>query len=143
MMSKYVLLAAYALVVRAQNSVPVATSPIVVTTTVPTVVQSLSTSTSVSTSVSNADQVITQTTTGSDGSTTLIVSTAAGAGAQARILVTVTNVQTVDVTTNTVVVSTIGSTTIFGPDTAAVCILMLKQCVLTRADIHPTNFYES
>ena len=123
MLSRQVLLGAPLLLVSqvlGQNSIPIATSPVVVTTSIPTVVQSLSTALSVSTSVSNADTVLTATTTDSNGDSTVVVQTVSGGGAQARFEVTVTNVQTIQVSTDTVVVSTIGSTTIFGPDTASV-----------------------
>ena len=107
--------------VHAQNSIPIATNPVVITTNVQTVIQSLSTSLSLSTSVSNADAVLTLTATDENGEITTQLSTVSGAGAQARFEITVTNVDTVLITTETAVVSTIGSTTIFGPDTAAVC----------------------
>ncbi|EXJ73731.1 uncharacterized protein A1O5_03493 [Cladophialophora psammophila CBS 110553] len=95
-------------------SVPVATDPILSTLTVSTVVPSLVTVYSVVPATDAAPNALATITTTIDGLPTTVTSTAVVAGS-----ITSTIVSTVSLTTNQVVVSIIGYSTVFGPDPIA------------------------
>jgi hypothetical protein len=92
-------------------SAPIATDPILVTATVSTVLPSLVTLYSVVPATDAAPGSVATVTTTIDGTLTTVTSTAVIAGS-----VTSTIISTVSLTTNQVVVSTVGFSTVYGPD---------------------------
>ncbi|KIY03220.1 uncharacterized protein Z520_01687 [Fonsecaea multimorphosa CBS 102226] len=95
----------------ASPSVPVATDPILSTVTVSTVIPSLVTVYSIVPATDATPDSLTTITTIADGQTTTIISTGVIAGS-----ITSTIISTVSLTTTQVTVSTIGYSTILGPD---------------------------
>ncbi|KAJ9603673.1 hypothetical protein H2200_011859 [Cladophialophora chaetospira] len=105
------VLAAFFFFANALSSVPVATDPILVTATIPTVVPSLVTVYSVVPATDATPGAATIITTTINGAVTTFTSTEPIAGS-----VTSTIISTISLTTNQVVVSTVGFSTVFGPD---------------------------
>ncbi len=118
-------------------SVPVATAPIVTTTTISTVLPSLVTVYSVVPATDDPNAISTITTT-IDGQQTIVTSPGGVIAGSS----TSTIISTISLTTTQVVVSTIGYSTAYGPDPIAVvsssCVSVCRECCgcTVHASIH-------
>ncbi|EXJ60171.1 hypothetical protein A1O7_04323 [Cladophialophora yegresii CBS 114405] len=114
----------------AQSSVPIATEPILVTATVPTVLPSFVTVYSVVPATDAAPNQVTIVTTTIDGTATTITSAAVVAGS-----VTSTIVSTISFTTSQIVVSTVGYSTIYGPDQTTAAVPSISETAISTSAI--------
>ncbi|KIW69069.1 hypothetical protein PV04_04967 [Phialophora macrospora] len=115
-------------------SVPVATDPILVTATVPTVLPSLVTIYSVVPATDAVPDQETIVTTTIDGTATTITSTAIVAGS-----VTSTIISTISFGTSQVVVSTVGYSTIFGPDPTTATVPPISETAISTSATSPSS----
>jgi cell wall integrity and stress response component len=115
-------------------SVPVATDPILVTATVPTVLPSLVTIYSVVPATDAAPNQETIVTTTIDDTATTITSTALIAGS-----VTSTIISTISFATSQVVVNTVGYSTIFGPDPTTAAAPAISETAISTPATSPST----